>query len=176
MSTPRSKRHSILSALESISANPVRGELSRTMNGPNAKSKENLFISNLESTQSRSNLNTIIYHNPRCSKSRAALALLIEHGVSPTIIEYLKTPPDRTTLQQLLRALGLGVRDIVRTQEPDYHALGLSTASDETMLDAISTHPILLERPIVVCGERASIGRPPENILPLLDTVRRAPC
>ena len=123
----------------------------------------------------RSNLNTIIYHNPRCSKSRAALALLIEHGVSPTIIEYLKTPPDRSTLQQLLRALGLGARDIVRTHEPEYQALGLSAASDEALLDAISTHPILLERPIVVSGDRAAIGRPPENILPLLDTIGRAP-
>lgn len=120
-------------------------------------------------------MNTIIYHNPRCSKSRAALALLIEHGVSPTIIEYLKTPPDRSTLQQLLRALGLGARDIVRTHEPEYQALGLSAASDEALLDAISTHPILLERPIVVSGDRAAIGRPPENILPLLDTIGRAP-
>jgi arsenate reductase len=118
-------------------------------------------------------LETIIYHNPRCSKSRATLALLEERGISPTIIEYIKAPPDRATLQRLLRALGCQVREIMRTKEPEYQSLGLATANDDELLRALVEHPTLLERPIVIRGEHAVIGRPPENVLKLISSIER---
>lgn len=112
-----------------------------------------------------------IYHNPRCSKSRATLALLEENDVNPEIIYYLDNPPTRTELNNLLRMLGLGIRDILRRSEPDYEALGLGdlTLSEEIVFDLVQKHPILIERPIVVRGNRAILGRPPENVLQLLD-------
>ncbi|MGW8248929.1 MAG: arsenate reductase (glutaredoxin) [Acidiferrobacterales bacterium] len=112
-----------------------------------------------------------LYHNPRCSKSRQALALLQERGYAPEIIEYLKTPPDVETLKKLLGYLGLNPRDILRKKEKEYSELGLDNESltDEQILQAIVKAPKLLERPILVRGERAAIGRPTENLLPLLD-------
>lgn len=112
-----------------------------------------------------------IYHNPKCSKSRQALALLKEKGYEPDVIEYLKTPPDATTLKQLLKKLGIGPRQVLRTKEAEYRELGLDNAdlSDEQIIDAIIKAPRLLERPIVVRGNKAAIGRPTEAILPLLD-------
>jgi arsenate reductase len=111
-----------------------------------------------------------IYHNPRCSKSRAALELLQQHGIAPEIVEYLKTPPDRETLSTLLRQLGIGPRDLLRTGEPEYRELNLSdsTLSDEALVAAMVEHPNLIERPIVVAGGRARIGRPPERVLEIL--------
>jgi len=114
-------------------------------------------------------METIIYHNPRCSKSREALALLIERRIPHRVIEYLKTPPDRATLQSIVAALGGDAGAIVRTREPPYAALGLANATDAQLLDAIVEHPVLLERPIVIHGKRAAIGRPPENVLALFD-------
>ena len=113
---------------------------------------------------------TTIYHNPRCSKSRQTLALLEEHGVAPDIINYLNSPPDKDTLKTLVKALGVSVREIIRTGEDDYQALGLADTAltDEQLLDAVSHHPKLLQRPIVVKGKQAVIGRPPENVLTLL--------
>ena len=110
-----------------------------------------------------------IYHNPRCSKSRQSLALLRENGVEPEVIEYLKTPPNKTTLRGLLKKLGMAAHDILRTKEDPYAACGISPESTEAeILAAIVANPVLLERPIIVKGNRAVIGRPPENVLALL--------
>lgn len=111
-----------------------------------------------------------IYHNPRCSKSRQTLALLEDNGITPNIVLYLKTPPTRKQLQTLLTALKLPARRLLRTSEPEYRDLNLGDPSltDGTLLDAICQHPKLLERPIVTNGQRAVIGRPPENVLTLL--------
>ncbi|MDW8342942.1 MAG: arsenate reductase (glutaredoxin) [Verrucomicrobiae bacterium] len=109
-----------------------------------------------------------LYHNPRCSKSRAALALMRERGIEPHVIEYLKTPPTLPELRQLRRQLGLPVREMVRCDEPLYRKLNLDNADDEALLAAIAHHPILLQRPILAWGNRAVIGRPPEEILALI--------
>jgi len=110
-----------------------------------------------------------IYHNPRCSKSRQTLALLEEKGMSPEIILYLETPPTKTELKALVAKLGLASpRDMMRKKEAPYKELSLADASDAALIDAIAAHPILLERPIVVSGDKATIGRPPENVLAVL--------
>lgn len=111
-----------------------------------------------------------IYHNPSCSKSRATLALLEENDITPEIIYYLDNPPSAEELRDLLRKLGLGIRDILRKQEAEYEELGLGdeTLSEEIVFDLACKHPALLERPIVVSGDVAVIGRPPENVLQLL--------
>lgn len=112
-----------------------------------------------------------LYHNPNCSKSRALLALLEENGIDACVIDYLDHPPSVTQLQQLLRQLGLPVRDILRRSEPEFEALGLDDVSlaDEIVLDILARHPRLLQRPILVVGDQAVIGRPPERALQLLD-------
>ena len=114
--------------------------------------------------------NYLIYHNPRCSKSRAALDLLREHKIEPRVIEYLKTPPDAKTLKGLLVKLGLSPRDILRDGEEEFARLKLEDPkkTDRELIDAIVKHPVLLQRPIVVRGNRAVIGRPPEKIKQLL--------
>lgn len=111
-----------------------------------------------------------IYHNPRCSKSRQALALLEENGIDPVVVLYLKTPPTRPQLKALLTALRRPVRDLLRTNEPEYNDLNLAdpSLSDAALLEAICQHPKLLERPIVLNNDRAVIGRPPENVLTLI--------
>ncbi len=109
----------------------------------------------------------IIYHNPRCSKSRETLSLLAAHQIDCTVVEYLKEPPALTTLQALLAALGGDIGLLVRRKEPTYAALKLEAASPTQILQAIAEHPILLERPIVVDGTRAVVGRPPERVLAL---------
>ena len=111
-----------------------------------------------------------IYHNPRCPKSRQTLALIKEKGIQSKIVLYLDTPPDRATLQSIVNKLGGKVRDIIRTGEEVYEALSLgdTALSDEQLLDAIVAHPNLLQRPIVVKGYKAIIGRPPENVLELI--------
>ncbi|MDF2445520.1 MAG: putative arsenate reductase [Moraxellaceae bacterium] len=111
-----------------------------------------------------------IYHNPRCSKSREALELLEAHGASPAVVRYLETPPDAATLRQLLKLLGLPARALLRTKEDDYRALGLDNPalSEADLIDAMAKHPRLIERPVVVSGKRAVIGRPPEKVLELL--------
>jgi arsenate reductase (glutaredoxin) len=111
-----------------------------------------------------------IYHNPRCSKSRNTLALLEEHGVRPTIILYLETPPTAREIAGLLRKLGLTAAQLVRRGEEDYRASGLGKdSSEDEILAALARYPKLIERPIVVRGTRAVLGRPPENVLELLD-------
>ncbi len=112
----------------------------------------------------------VIYHNPRCSKSRNTLALLEQNGVYPKIILYLETPPSSTDIAGLLRKLGLTAAQLVRRGEDEYKASGLGKdSSDKEILAAMAKHPKLIERPIVVRGNRAVLGRPPENVLELLD-------
>jgi arsenate reductase len=111
-----------------------------------------------------------IYHNPRCSKSRATLALLEARGLKPKIVEYLKTPPSAAELKAILRKLGLKPRELLRTSEPLYAELGLKTRKldDEALVALMVANPILIERPIVVAGGKAAIGRPPESVLAIL--------
>lgn len=110
-----------------------------------------------------------IYHNPRCSKSRATLALLEARGVEVEVVHYLVTPPTANELRDLLGQLGLEARNIVRPGEPEFEASGLHLdAPEDELLGLIERHPKILERPIVTAGGRARIGRPPENVLDLL--------
>ncbi|MCV4271809.1 arsenate reductase (glutaredoxin) [Pseudomonas capsici] len=111
-----------------------------------------------------------LYHNPRCSKSRGALELLQARGLIPDVVLYLETPPDAAQLRDLLAKLGIGPRQLLRSGEDDYKALNLAdpSLSDEQLITAMVSHPKLIERPILVAGDKAVIGRPPENILELL--------
>jgi len=111
-----------------------------------------------------------IYHNPRCSKSRATLALLRERGVEPHIVEYLKDPPDAAELGRILRMLGKEPRDLLRRKEAAWKEAGLDDPSLDraALIAAMVEHPILIERPIVVSGAKAAIGRPPEAVLDIL--------
>ncbi|QQD19755.1 arsenate reductase (glutaredoxin) [Spongiibacter nanhainus] len=111
-----------------------------------------------------------IYHNPRCSKSRQTLQLLEENGIEAEVIRYLETPPDAATLAELLEKLGLEPRQLLRKGEAEYKELGLadSSLSDDDLIKAMVAAPKLIERPIVVKGARAVLGRPPENVLELI--------
>ena len=114
---------------------------------------------------------TTIYHNPRCSKSRATLALLEERGLAPQVVLYLDTPPDAATLADLIARLGLSnARQLLRQGEDEYQALGLANPalSEAELVAAMVAHPRLIERPVVVHGPRAALGRPPENVLAIL--------
>jgi arsenate reductase len=112
-----------------------------------------------------------IYHNPRCSKSRKTLDLLRENGIEPRIIEYLNVPPALQELKDLIKALNRTPSEILRTKEPQFKQAGLHPgSSDESILKAIVQYPQLLERPIVTNGKHAIIGRPPENVLKLLES------
>ena len=111
----------------------------------------------------------VLYHNPRCSKSRSALALLEEKGIAPAVVEYLKTPPTAAELRALVKKLGIKPESLVRTGEDLYKSDFKDKAlSDAQWIDALAAHPILIERPIAIRGERAVIGRPPEKVLELL--------
>ena len=111
-----------------------------------------------------------LMHNPRCSKSRAALALLEARGVAFEVRPYLERPPTRGELRTLLAQLGIGARGLLRSGEAEYDALGLADPSldDAALIDAMAAHPRLIERPVFVHGGRAVIGRPPERVLELL--------
>jgi arsenate reductase len=111
-----------------------------------------------------------LYHNPRCSKSRGALELLEARGLTPTVVRYLETPPDAAQLRDLLSKLGISARSLLRTGEDEYKALNLADASlsDEQLIAAMAEHPKLIERPILIAGDKAVIGRPPEKILEIL--------
>jgi arsenate reductase (glutaredoxin) len=115
-------------------------------------------------------MTVVIYHNPRCSKSRQTLQLLQEHGVEPEIVLYLEQPPTKKQLQELLKKLGIGARELLRKSEDEYRQLGLDdpALSEAAIVAALAAHPKLIERPIVVKGARAVLGRPPENVLQLL--------
>jgi len=111
-----------------------------------------------------------LYHNPRCSKSRGALELLEARGLSPTIVRYLETPPDAATLKALLGKLGIAPRQLLRTGEDEYKTLELANPalSDQQLIEAMAQHPKLIERPILVVGDQAVIGRPPEKVPEIL--------
>lgn len=113
---------------------------------------------------------TKIYHNPRCSKSRETLQLLQDKGIEPEIILYLDTPPDAKTLQALLKKLGKKPRELMRTKEAEYKAQGLNNPDlcDAELIAAMIATPKLIERPIVVNGSKAALGRPPEQVLEIL--------
>lgn len=110
-----------------------------------------------------------LYHNPACSKSRKTLALLRDRGIEPEIIEYLKHPPDKNTLQRWLSALRLSARDILRSHEETYKELGLDDMrrSEEELISAMAAYPKLIQRPIVVYGEQVILARPPERVAEL---------
>jgi arsenate reductase len=110
-----------------------------------------------------------IYHNPRCSKSRETLALIEGKGIAPEIVEYLKTPPTKEELRGLLKKLGIKPEQLVRKGEDVYkQKFSGNTLTDDQWLDALAKNPVLIERPIVVKGSKAVLGRPPENVLALL--------
>ena len=110
-----------------------------------------------------------IFHNPRCSKSRQTLELLKERGVQPDVVEYLKTPPNAAELTRILTLLERQPRALMRTKETLYKDLGLADVDDnDTLITAMVNNPKLIERPIVIHGDKAVIGRPPENVLDIL--------
>lgn len=115
-------------------------------------------------------MSIIIFHNPRCSKSRQTLALLEENGVTPEVFEYLKTPVSKELLASVVSKLGVNVRDIIRSKETEYNETGLDNTSltDDEIFTILTNSPKLIERPIVINGDKAAIGRPPENVLAIL--------
>jgi len=114
----------------------------------------------------------LIYHNPRCTKSRQTLQLLEERNEDVQVVEYLKLTPGRMELRNIMKHLGFSSpREMMRTKEDVYNELNLAdtSLSDDTLIDMMAKYPILIERPIVVNGTKAAIGRPPENVLAILD-------
>ena len=140
-----------------------------TPNSISMASRENARSDHRRCPRPRQNPNheRTIYHNPRCSKSRQALQLLRDKGIDPEIVEYLRTPPTREQLVRILDLLGLEPRQLMRTKQAEYGENGLDdpSLSRDELIDAMLAHPIVIERPIVVSGERAALGRPPEKIL-----------
>ena len=111
-----------------------------------------------------------LWHNPRCSKSRNAAALLEEKGVEAEVVKYLDTPPTKEEIKELLKMLGISARELMRTKEAIYKELGLKDVDDEEkLIEAMAENPKLIERPIVIKDGKAAIGRPIENIIELLD-------
>lgn len=113
-------------------------------------------------------MTTTIYHNARCSNSRGALELIREAGIEPTIIDYLVHPPTHDQLRELIRRAGITVRDAIRTKEPVYGQLGLDSAGDEALLDAMVAHPVLINRPFVVTQRGVRLCRPPGLVREIL--------
>jgi len=114
--------------------------------------------------------NVTIFHNPRCSKSRQTLALLEENGVEPSIVKYLETPPSADELKAVLSKLGISARELLRTKEAEYKEAGLDNQelSEDEVIARMIEFPKLIERPIVIKGDAARIGRPPESVLEIL--------
>ena len=110
----------------------------------------------------------LIYHNPRCSTSRKTLELLRDNGIEPTVIEYLKTPPSRAELVEMISAAGIDVRAAVRKRESLYSELNLADAGDDELLDAMASHPILIERPFVVTPKGTRLARPIDAVREIL--------
>lgn len=114
-------------------------------------------------------METIIWHNPRCSKSRQTLALIEAQGIEPTIVRYLDEPPSYEVLERVLEQLGMEPRELMRTGEELYKSLGLADVEDyEELIDSMVQHPRLIERPVVIRGDKAALGRPPESVLEIL--------
>ncbi len=123
------------------------------------------------SAASRASLKSVtIYHNPRCTKSRQTLALLEQRGIKPKVIEYLVTPPTEAELKRLLKLLGISPRELLRTKEEEYKQAKLDKpdVTDAEIIRAMIKYPRLMERPIVVAGNKAALGRPPENVLKII--------
>jgi arsenate reductase len=123
------------------------------------------------SAASRASLKSVtIYHNPRCTKSRQTLALLEKRGIKPKVIEYLVTPPTEAELKRLLKLLGISPRELLRTKEEEYKQAQLDRpdVTDAEIIHALVKYPRLMERPIVVVGNKAVLGRPPENVLKII--------
>ena len=120
-------------------------------------------------------MDIVIYHNPACGTSRNALELIRHVGVEPHVVEYLKTPPSRALLQQLIARMGISVREAVRDKAPAYAELGLNdpALTDDQLLDAMMAHPILINRPIVVTPKGVRLCRPSERVLDLLPAQQR---
>ena len=116
-------------------------------------------------------MDVTIYHNPRCSKSRQTLELIKKHNIEPNIIEYLKTPPEKQTFKTILKQLQLKPADILRKKEAAFKETGLDqdNVSDDEIIEAMIDYPVLIERPIVLANGKAVIGRPPENVLAIID-------
>ena len=112
-----------------------------------------------------------IYHNPKCSKSRQTLKLLQEQGINPVTIEYLKNPPTVEKLKEILSLLGVSPRDLMRKKEDEFKELDLANSklSDEDLIHYMAKNPILIERPIVLANGKAALGRPPEQVLNILN-------
>ena len=120
------------------------------------------------------NTTATIYHNPRCSTSRNALALLRENGIEPTIVEYLDTPPTRAELAAMISDAGLQVRQAIRAKEAIYKELNLADATDDQLLDAMVANPVLIERPLVVTDLGVRLARPLQDILEILPPAEHA--
>ena len=112
-----------------------------------------------------------IYHNPRCTKSRQTLQLLEAKGYEPEIVLYLQNPPSSAEIKKMLKALDIKPRELMRTKEPEYKEQNLAdeSLSQQALINAMVTTPKLIERPIAVNGDKVAIGRPPENVLTILD-------
>lgn len=109
-----------------------------------------------------------IYHNPRCSKSRETLALLQDKGISPTVVEYLETPPSADDLREILRKLGKTPRELMRKKEAKEAGLDDASLDDDALIAGMAANPRVIERPIVIKGDQARLGRPPEQVLEIL--------
>ena len=117
-----------------------------------------------------SNARLVMYHNPSCSKSRETLQILENNNLCPTVIEYLDNPPTRQELKKIIEMLGISARDLLRTTEQIYEDANLDSdaISEDQIIAEICAHPVLLQRPIVVSGDRAVIGRPPARVLEII--------
>jgi arsenate reductase (glutaredoxin) len=114
-------------------------------------------------------MSVTIYHNPRCSKSRQALALIQDRGIDPQVVEYLKQPPSARELKRIIALLDIPAHQLVRSTETEYAELGLAPdSSEERLVEAMAAHPRLIQRPIVIVGQQARIGRPPEQVAEIL--------
>jgi arsenate reductase len=113
-------------------------------------------------------MSVVIYHNPRCGKSRATLSLIRDRGIEPEIVPYLETPPDVETLRALLAMLGMGPRDLMRAKEAREAGLDDPALNDDALIAGMAAHPRVIERPIVVADGQARLGRPPETVLEIL--------
>lgn len=112
----------------------------------------------------------VIWHNPRCSKSRGTLDMMLEHGIKPVVVDYQKNPPSVADIEQALRLLGMQPRELMRAGEAIYGELGLDNPqlTRKQLIEAMAAHPILIERPVVFANGKVAIGRPPENVLAIL--------
>lgn len=113
-------------------------------------------------------MNPIIWHNPRCSKSRETLALIVAQGHTPTIVEYREIPPSETEIRRALDLLDMKASDLIRRGEAVYKDLQLADADEDTLIKAMASHPVLIERPIVFSNGKAALGRPPEAVKAIL--------